>query len=565
MRRSMRGSLADWLDRVRTTGVLLALIALAALAFGNAEASAAPTFPTSPLLDSFATDTVLSPTSWTTPALGVGSMQVAPVAGSAAHELTGADANNWDAAIWNAPFKSPVEVWATINRAGANDVKLYANETGGDSGTVPPSSGYFVDFGGAASGGSASAVSLWRTDGTEVKLTSAKSPTANLNPGDQIGLSVSSTGVLIAWYKPSGGSWSAVVSWHDPTYSSGNIAIETIPGAAYGFDNFGGGTPATPVQTAITTTAIGASGASVTPGQQVTYTATVSPAPDGGTLSFADNGGAIPDCGAQAVSASGTASCKVTYTALGTHVVTAVYTGSPDGAFAGSTNGPDAIVRVISPSSAKLVATNTSLSASSATPATRTAVRYTATVSPAPDGGTVSFTDASGDIRGCASQPVTKGTATCKVTYGASGIHQIRAAYSGDAQFGGSDSASVQVTVSTRPSLRVAKHSLIVTSVCPKQSGGCRLTSSVAVAPQGVTKAINLKRPATKLKAGTTGRFTFPISARTRAMLRADLRRRQSARLGVTVRIAVRDGNGSKGTQTSKFTLSGASVRSLLG
>ena len=179
------------------------------------------------------------------------------------------------------------------------------------------------------------------------------------------------------------------MSWRDSTYSSGNIAIEAIPGAAYGFANFGGGTPAMPVQTAITTTSVDASGAGVTPGQQVTYTATVSPAPDGGTISFADNAVAIPNCGAQTVNDSGKATCKVTYTALGTHVVTARYTGSSDGEFAGSTNGPDAIVRVISPSSAKLVATNTSLSLSSATPATRTAVRYTASVSPDPDGGTV--------------------------------------------------------------------------------------------------------------------------------------------------------------------------------
>ena len=569
IRRSPRGSLAEWSVWVRATGVVLALIAFAALAFGSAEASAAPTFPTSPLLDNFTTDTslVASPTSWTTPALDGGTMGVVPVAGSDAHELTGTGtgSGSWDAAIWNPPFTSPVEVWATINRAGTNDATLVANVTGGASGTTRPSSGYFVDFGGTASGGSTSEVSLWRIDGPEVKLTSIRSPYVNLNSGDEIGLSVSSTGVLIAWYRPSGGSWSAVVSWRDLTYGSGNIAVEAIPGAAYGFSNFGGGTPATPIQTAVTATSIAASAAGVTPGQQVTYTATVSPAPSGGTISFADNGVAIPDCGAQVVNASGKATCKVTYTALGTHVVTALYTGSPDGEFAGSTNGPDAIVRVIASTSGKLVATNTRLSLSSATPATRTAVRYTASVSPAPDGGTVSFTDGDGNIRGCTSQPVTTGSSTCKVTFAAAGIHQIRAAYSGDAHFGGSDSASAQVTVSKRPSLHVAKQSLIVTSLCPKQSGGCRLTSTIAVTPQGVKKAINLKRLSTKLKAGKTGRFTFGLSARTRAALRSDLRQHHSDRLGVTVHIVVRDGNGSNGTQTFSFTLSGARARSLLG
>ena len=179
-RRLTPGLLAGWSHSVRTTGMLLALIAFAALAFGNAEASAAPAFPTSPLLDNFTTDTslVTGPTNWTTPALGEGTMQVVPVAGSATHELTGVDPGDWDAAIWNPPFTSPVEVWTTINRAGTNDVTLYANVTGGESGTMHPTSGYFVDFGGAASGGSPSEVSLWRIDGpeAETKLTSAASP-----------------------------------------------------------------------------------------------------------------------------------------------------------------------------------------------------------------------------------------------------------------------------------------------------------------------------------------------------------------------------------------------------
>jgi hypothetical protein len=560
--------------------VLLALIASAALAFGNAEASAAPTFPSSPLLDDFATDTslVTGPTSWTTPALGEGTMQVVPAAGSASHELTGVDSNRWDAAIWNPPFTSPVEVWATISRAGINDAALYANVKGGGSGTMQTSSGYFADFGGSASGGSTSEVSLWRIDGPEVELTYAGSPYAKLHAGDEIGLSDSSTGVLIAWYKPSGGSWSAVVSAQDSTYTSGNIAVEAIPGTDYGFSNFGGGNPAMPVQSAITTTtSIGASATGVTTGQKVTYTATVSPTPDGGTIAFDDGGVAIPNCGAQPVNGSGTATCTVTYTAAGTHVVTALYTGSPDGKFAGSTNSPDAIVLVTAPTaptapptptglpSPKPVATNTTLSLSNATPATRTAVRYTATVSPAPDGGTVSFTDAATSISGCTAQPVTNGTSTCEVTYPPSGIHQIRATYGGDAQFGASDSARAQMTVSTRPSLSVAKQSLIVMEACPSQSGGCQLTSTVAVTPQGVKKAINLRRHSAKTKAGTTGRITFRLSPHARVTLRSDLRRHHNARLGVTVRIVVVDGNGSKGTQTFTFTVTGTRARSLLG
>ena len=358
----------------------------------------------------------------------------------------------------------------------------------------------------------------------------------------------------------------------DPTYSSGKIALEAIPGADYGFSNFGGGTPATPVQSADhhddLDRCLGGGRDRGSAGDLHRDRQSSSGRRHG---LIRDNGVPIPSCGAQPVNGSGTATCTVTYPAAGTHVVTALYTGSPDGEFVGSTNGPDAIVRVAtptpppsSPHRARSCRHDTSLSLSNATPATGTAVRYTATVSPAPDGGTVSFTDGDADIRGCTAQPVTNGTSTCKVTYGASGIHQIRAAYSGDAHFGASDSSPAPMTVSTRPSLRVAKQSLIVTEACPTQSGGCRLTSSVAVTPRGVKKAINLKRPQRSSRPARPGGSRFGLSPRARGTLRSDLRQHHSARLGVTVHVGVRDGNGSKGTQTLTFTVSGARARSLL-
>jgi Bacterial Ig-like domain (group 3) len=63
-------------------------------------------------------------------------------------------------------------------------------------------------------------------------------------------------------------------------------------------------------------------------------------------------------------------------------------------------------------------------------------VTYTATVSPARDGGTVAFEDAGSSI-GCDSQPVNAitGKATCLVTYSGAGSHSITATYSGDTNF----------------------------------------------------------------------------------------------------------------------------------
>jgi hypothetical protein len=65
-------------------------------------------------------------------------------------------------------------------------------------------------------------------------------------------------------------------------------------------------------------------------GQSVTYTATVSPAPDGGTVGFADGGRPVGECLAQPVDpVSGIATCTVTYFAPGSPSVSATYSGAP--------------------------------------------------------------------------------------------------------------------------------------------------------------------------------------------------------------------------------------------
>ena len=72
----------------------------------------------------------------------------------------------------------------------------------------------------------------------------------------------------------------------------------------------------------------------------MTYTATVSPASGTGTptgtVAFADGGTPITGCGAVKVGSTGTATCPVTYTAVGSHAITAAY--SADATYAGSTS-----------------------------------------------------------------------------------------------------------------------------------------------------------------------------------------------------------------------------------
>jgi hypothetical protein len=64
-------------------------------------------------------------------------------------------------------------------------------------------------------------------------------------------------------------------------------------------------------------------------GQTVTFTATVSPGDGGGTVAFSSDGTTIPTCSAQAVSSTAPfkATCTTTGLSVGTHAITAVYSG----------------------------------------------------------------------------------------------------------------------------------------------------------------------------------------------------------------------------------------------
>jgi hypothetical protein len=81
-----------------------------------------------------------------------------------------------------------------------------------------------------------------------------------------------------------------------------------------------------------------------------------------------------------------------------------------------------------------LQATRTSLASSHGTVAVGIPVTYTATITPAPDGGTVTFSDgAHGPASAhCGARPVTHGRATCTVSYSEAAVVSVTAAYSGD-------------------------------------------------------------------------------------------------------------------------------------
>jgi outer membrane protein assembly factor BamB len=82
-----------------------------------------------------------------------------------------------------------------------------------------------------------------------------------------------------------------------------------------------------PGATATTTRLTASANPSLAPGS-VTYTATVSPVPDGGAVAFTDHGTALAGCSAVPVSpSSGQATCTTTYAFVARHAIGATYSG----------------------------------------------------------------------------------------------------------------------------------------------------------------------------------------------------------------------------------------------
>jgi hypothetical protein len=208
--------------------------------------------------------------------------------------------------------------------------------------------------------------------------------------------------------------------------------------------------------------------------QQVTYTATVSPTPDGGTVAFADSGTTILGCGAVAVNTTtGEATCQATYNSPGSHPIVATYSGDTN--YGGSASST--LTQTASQTN-----TATALSSSVNPSLIGQAVKFTATVTPVPDGGTVAFTDNGAALAGCGAVTVntTTGAASCQVTYNAVGSHVIVAAYSGDSVFNASRSAGLterpgaSLALTGKPSGLTGQARLTLS--CALNTGGCSAT-----------------------------------------------------------------------------------------
>ena len=182
-----------------------------------------------------------------------------------------------------------------------------------------------------------------------------------------------------------------------------------------------------------TTTALTSSPNPSTPGQVVTFTATVSPAASTGSVQFFDGAsflGTVP-------LNSGTALFLTASLSVGSHNITAAYSG--DSTHAASTSA--VLTQTVN---ASLISTTTAVT-SSANPSTSgQSVTFTATGSPAAATGTVQFFDGASSL---GTATLSGGTASLSTSALSVGGHSITAAYNGDSTYAASTSSVLTQTV----------------------------------------------------------------------------------------------------------------------
>ncbi|MFE3293465.1 beta strand repeat-containing protein, partial [Rhodococcus sp. NPDC059234] len=271
--------------------------------------------------------------------------------------------------------------------------------------------------------------------------------------------------------------FSGVAGFSGSTSAAANIAV-SVPDVA--------------TQTSVTVPATASTG------QSVDLTATVTPAPSGGSVQFKDGDTNI---GAPVDAAGGSVTLPFTFATAGAKSITAVFSGVAG--FSGSTSAA-ANIAVSVPD----VATQTSVTAP-ATASTGQAVDLTATVTPAPSGGSVQFKDGGTNIGGPVN--LTNGVATLSQTFATAGAKSITAVFSGVAGFQGSTSAPANIAVSVPD---VATQTSVTVPATASTGQAVDLTATVTPAPTSGTVqfkdgAANLGGPVTLVNGEATLSHAF--------------------------------------------------------
>lgn len=244
-------------------------------------------------------------------------------------------------------------------------------------------------------------------------------------------------------------------------------------------------------------------------GQPVALTAQVSPTNATGTIQFKDGTGNL---GSLVSLMSGSATLTVSSLTLGTHSITAVYSG--DTTFIGSTSSP--LTQTINQA-----ASSTNVTSSANPSAYNQPVTLTATVLAAAPGsgtptGTVQFKDGMNSL-GLA-QTLSSGTATYTTPSLSVGAHSITAVYSGDVNFTGGASSPLTQTAN-----QAATTTALTTDTNPSGSGQTVMFTAT-VSPAAATGTVqfmdnggNLGPPMT-LNSGMASYSTATLSAGTHSI-----------------------------------------------
>ncbi len=280
-----------------------------------------------------------------------------------------------------------------------------------------------------------------------------------------------------------------------PAVSSLSVGTHSITATYSGDDNTGGATSDALSQNVTkipTTVAVSSSLNPAVLHQAVTLSATVSPSTATGSVQFRDGGVAL---GATTLS-GGTASLPATTAlAVGTHPITAVYSGDVNDA--GSTS--PIFVETVSK-----ITTTTTLTPSPNPSTFGQTVTFSAAVAPNSATGSVQFV---GNGQALGTGSLSGGTATLNVSSLAVGAHSVTAIYSGDANDAPSTSAAVTETVNKVPT------TVTVSSSDSPSTVGQTVTFTAKVAPASATGSVQFLDGANALGSGAVSGGAATLAA----------------------------------------------------
>lgn len=275
------------------------------------------------------------------------------------------------------------------------------------------------------------------------------------------------------------------------TGSSGLLSGTTSLAGAYAFtiratDNVGFTGERAYVFTVLkqaTGTTLATSNASVEAGQSVTFTATVTGGTPGGNVAFRDGGTPIPGCDARPLD-SGVATCMTNMLAVGSHDITAAYTGDTN--HAPSTSA--VVVQTVT--TVRTVPFMTAI----VFPFQSTfgqPVAFTAQVGGVGATGTVRFRAAGATIAGCEAVALVVGSpfseAVCTTAALAVGTHPMLLEYSGDANYLPTSVAGFSYVVSPAP----APTTTLLQSSPNPSNAGAPVTFTATVNGQSPTGVVD--------------------------------------------------------------------------